>query len=100
VKHALLIEGTQPELPGIEIQSPKGLLVGTGYLDADEQHPQSVLVLQMCKSSKETEVGTFWFVLLLKQRPSQTGTYERVGMGKLTAFSWFDDAEQRTIVLV
>lgn len=99
MKHALLDEGTQPNVAGIEIQSPKGVLVGTGYLNADE-HPQSVLVLKVCKSSEKTEVGTFWFVLMLKQRPGQTGTYERVGMGKLTAFSWFDDAKQRTIVLV
>jgi hypothetical protein len=100
VKHALLDEGAQPELPGIEIQSPKGVLVGTGYLDADERHPQSVLVLKICKSSKDIAVGTFWFVLMLKRRPGETETYERVGMGKLTAFSWFDDAEQRMIVLL
>jgi hypothetical protein len=100
LKKAILDDGDQPEIPGFEIQSPKGHLVGTGYLDTEAGPKENIFILKISKSSEENEPGLFWFVLLLKQVEEGSDCYERVGMGKLTEFNWFDDSLEKTITLI
>lgn len=100
LKEAILDDGDQPEIPGFEIQFPKGHLVGTGYLDAEAGPKENIFVLKISKSSEKSEPGLFWFVLLLKQVEEGSDCYERVGMGKLTEFNWFDDSLDKTITLI
>jgi hypothetical protein len=100
IKAAILDEGTQPEIPGIEIQTSDGILVGTGYMDTDEPPQKQVFVLKVCRSSDRTEAGAFWFALLLRHVVGKMETYERVGMGKVTLFDWFDNSKLETISII
>jgi hypothetical protein len=100
LKKAFLDEGDQPEVPGLEIQSVKGHLAGTGYLDAESGPKEDLSVLKISRSSEENEPGLFWFVLLLKHAEEGSDQYERVGMGKVTQFDWFDDSLEETITLI
>jgi hypothetical protein len=100
LKKAFLDEGDQPEVPGLEIQSVNGHLAGTGYLDAESGPKEDLSVLKISRSSEENEPGLFWFVLLLKHAEEGSDQYERVGMGKVTQFDWFDDSLEETITLI
>jgi hypothetical protein len=59
LKEAILDDGEQPEIPGFEIQSPKGLFVGTGYLDAKAGPKENIFVLKISKSEEGNEPGLF-----------------------------------------
>lgn len=99
IKPAILAVGLQTDVPGYEIQS-QGDLVGTGYPDVSIADGEELAVLRVARSSENVdEPGLFWFTLLLQRSNGSLEGWERVGMGKVTRFDWFDGTPERALVL-